>query len=200
MKTWFASLIAAVALNSASAQWLHPEAVQFGVFGALIGGAVGGDRHCGYRSWNGENAAIGAGAGLLFGTLLGETRRQQYQSAAYAYPSSPYGYNQGYNEAPVRYSPARPNYAVGGTLLGAASGALIGEGTSGKPGRGAAIGAAAGLVLGSLAEHDARQREAAMTATYAPPTLTARSSVWQSAPPSPYQIPDAPRVPDAPTF
>lgn len=117
------------------------------------------------------------------------------------------------------YRPARPNYAVNGTLLGAASGALIGAGNH-QAGEGAAIGAAAGLVVGSIAEATARKREqTAVVATQATPastTAVAHSAEPQPAPqpqvtsqpsaestyywtPRP-QIPDAPRVPDAPTF
>jgi uncharacterized protein YcfJ len=198
MKRWIASLIAVLTLNSASAQLFSPESFQGAWVGALIGGVVGGDRHHGF---SGEGAAIGAGVGLVTGALIGESHRQRYYNAPYAYPAAP-----GYGYAPVyTYAPSRPNYAVGGTLIGAASGALIGEGTSGRPGRGAAIGAAAGLVLGSVAEHEARNREMApVNRTYAAPVTTpsrvTRVSPWTSSPAPRYQIPDAPRVPDAPTF
>ena len=227
MKLWFASLSAALALNSASAQLLSPESLQYSFLGAMIGGAVGGDSHCVHYHWSGENAAIGAGVGLLAGTLLGQARRQQSYSTPAAYPPAPgYGYAPYPSyappapaPAPATYTsaPARPNYAIGGTLVGAASGALIGEGVSGEPGKGAAIGAAAGLVLGGLAEHSARKHEAAARNTAVqpepPPAASSSSgppapasagsaskSVWQSAPAPQHQIPDAPRVPDAPTL
>ena len=201
MKIWFASLTAVLALNSASAQLFSPESFQYSLFGALIGGSVGGDYHCGYYQWSGENAAIGAGVGLVAGTLIGEARRKEYENAPYAYPPSAYGYRYGNDYASgYRYSSSRPNYAVGGTLVGAASGALIGEGVSGKPGQGAAIGAAAGLALGSIAEHNARKRERPVPTPYVQADSSPRQSVWQTTPISRYQIPDAPRVPDAPTF
>jgi len=201
MKIWLASLTAALALNTASAQLLSPESFQYSLLGALIGGSVGGDYHCGYYRWNGDNAAIGAGVGLLAGTLIGEARRKEYQNVPYVYPPPAYGYRYGYEYTPnAGYSGSRPNYAVGGTLLGTASGALISEGTSGKPGQGAAIGAAAGLVLGSIAEHNARRQEARVTTAQVQQASAPRPSVWQTAPRSPHQIPDAPRVPDAPTF
>ena len=80
----------------------------------MIGGSVGGDYHCGHYGWSGENAAIGAGVGLIAGTLLGEARRQQSQNAPYAYPPPAYGYRYGYNSAPANSAPySRPNYAVG---------------------------------------------------------------------------------------
>ena len=201
MKIWFASLTAALALNSASAQLLSPESFQYSLFGALIGGSVGGDYHCGYYRWSGENAAIGAGVGLIAGTLIGEARRQQYYNAPYAYSPPAYGYRYGDESAPATgYTSSRPNYAVGGTLLGAASGALIGEGASGKPGQGAAIGAAAGLVLGGLAEHHARKSEAPPVPARTQSAPVNQTLVWQSTPRSPHQVPDAPLVPDAPTF
>jgi uncharacterized protein YcfJ len=201
MKIWFVNLAAALALNGASAQVFSPESFQFSLLGAIMGGSVGGDYHCGHYHWSGENAAIGAGVGLLAGTLIGEVRRQQYSNAPYSYPPPASGYHHGYNYAPDHaYSVSRPNYAVGGALLGAASGALIGEGANGKPGQGAAIGAAAGLVLGGISEHHARQREQPAPANEVQPLPGARTSVWQAAPRSFQQIGDAPRVPDAPTF
>lgn len=197
MNRILAILITAVALQSAPAQLLSPESFQGAFWGAMIGGAVGADRHCG---WSGDGAAIGAGVGFALGAIAGETRREQSYSTAYTYPAPTYGYRYGYEPEPVYSRPAaRPNYAVGGTLVGAASGALIGEGASGKPGQGAAIGAVAGLVLGSIAEHNARRREA--PPKYENPPLPAPArTVWTTPAYSPYQIPDAPHVPDAPTF
>jgi hypothetical protein len=97
---------------------------------------------------------------------------------------------------------------------------LIGQGSSGNPGEGAAIGAGAGLVLGAIAEHVAQKREkkAITTAEYSPvPQAQAEepqveppqqheitsqpcptSTYYWTAPPK--QVPNAPRVPDAPTF
>ena len=141
---------------------------------------------------------------------------------------SGYGYGSAYTYyAPNAYTasgyyyrPNRPNYAVGGTLLGAASGALIGAGSD-QAGKGAAIGAATGLVLGSVAQIAAKQQEKQVVALQTSPqpdtasaTQDARSQTqdsvaqitsqpvatstyhWTTRP----QIADAPRVPDAPTF
>jgi hypothetical protein len=116
---------------------------------------------------------------------------------------------------------------VGGTLLGAASGALIGAGNE-QAGQGAAIGAAAGLVLGSVAEATARNREqkavevAQANPASQPDAQAEPSPVSQVQPPkrqdssnqiqskpcptstyhwtTPPQIADAPRVSDPPTF
>ena len=111
--------------------------------------------------------------------------------APYGYWSSPafvsypaYAYDDGY---------ARPNYAVTGTLLGALTGGLIGNSIHHQGWEGAGIGAAAGLVLGGLAEHGAR--------TYERSTYQAAPPVYSSAPPRSSQTPtvnDAPHVADAP--
>lgn len=70
-----------------------------------------------------------------------------YPSYAYSYPSVGYDI----------YS--RPNYAVNGVLGGALIGGLIGNSVHHQGWEGAGIGAAAGLVLGGLAEAGARNYE-----------------------------------------
>ena len=245
-KLFMAGMMAAVLLP-VRAQLFSPEAFTGAAFGALIGGIAGGDSYyhgCHYHNdFSGQGAAIGAGIGLLAGALAGEAHRRE---ACYAEPVSyipapsvslGYGYSRGDSSAYVYYAPnnytapgyyyqpSRPNYAVGGSLLGAASGALIGAGNE-QAGKGAAIGAAAGLLLGGIAEHAARKREqkpAPDSATVHSPSdesgtvntpqaakLQARvpqseitskpcatsSYNWTPRP----QIADAPRVPDAPTF
>lgn len=238
MKKLVLTLSLVAALMPAQAQLFSPEAWNGAFFGSWIGGLAGSDCHNGF---SGEGAAIGAGIGLLAGAVTGAARRQNYyEPAGYAYTPAPavsvgYGYSGGGSSAYVHYAPnsytapgyyyrpARPNYAIGGTLLGAASGALIGLGND-QAGEGAAIGAAAGLVLGGIAEHSARRQErrfaTTQTATQvqqAEPARTepsttiqatvARSEItsqpgatstytWTPRP----QIADAPRVPDAPTF
>lgn len=213
-------------LTGARAQLFGPEALSGAFLGTMIGGIAGGDCHHGF---SGEGAAIGAGVGLLAGAVVGEAQRQHYyasQPACY-YPATTYvqpGY--GYVYAPPCayvpvYAPAppRPNYAVGGTLLGALAGGLIGVGTD-HGWEGAGIGAASGLVLGSVAEAAAQKNErnwaaaqatppsvqapaivAPPTRAPAPPAQPMRQVYWPAPPPAPaHQIPDAPRVPDAPTF
>jgi uncharacterized protein YcfJ len=231
MKTVAIILFGATTLLPAQAQLLRPESVEGALWGGLIGGIVGGDRCHGF---SGEGAAIGAGVGLLAGTLLGESRRYDYD-ADYGYDSRPsvnvsfgYGYESCGSSAYVYYAPnrycapgtyyraTRPNYVVSGTVLGAASGALIGAADH-HAGQGALIGAGTGLLLGGVAEHAARSEERVVVAetTVAPapapmvnvppaapkPGVTSTPSAtstyyWTERP----QIPDAPRVPDAPTF
>jgi uncharacterized protein YcfJ len=233
-------LLGVVSLLPASAQWLRPEAVNGALWGGLIGGVVGGNRHHGF---SGNGAAIGAGVGLIAGTLTSESRRNYYyDSPSYGYTTYPsvsfgYGYGGYGNSAYVYYAPnnycapgyyyrpTRPNYVVSGTVLGAASGALIGAGRH-DAGKGALIGAGAGLLLGSVAEHAANREErrvlaaqnasqpyvvtASATSDVRPLTSdsSAARNVITSKPvatstytwtPRP-QIADAPSVPDAPTY
>lgn len=239
MKTTITAILATGMLLSAQAQLFSPESLHGAAWGGLIGGIVGGDSHRHGRhyhhSFSGEGAAIGAGIGLLAGALAGEARRSAYCESL-GHPCAPaptvslgYGYTSHGSSTYVYYAPnaycapgyyyrpTRPNYAIGGTLLGAASGALIGAGDH-RAGEGAAIGAAAGLIVGGLAEASARQPEqrAAVVASATPANQTAAAPETQPAPPpqmtsqpcadSTYywtprpQIPDATRVPDAPTF
>ena len=238
-KLFWMCALAAWTLSS-PAQLFSPESLSGAFWGSLIGGTVGGDCHNGF---SGEGAAIGAGVGLLAGAIAGESRRQYYNDAQQPYVYAPatsvsfgYGYGSPGSSAYVYYAPnsycapgyyyrpARPNYAVGGTLLGAASGALIGAGNK-QAGEGAAIGAAAGLVLGSVAEHAARRQER-RTAQTIQANSTPQPQMQETVPsPQPEtsqrpesqitstpaanstyhwtarpQIADAPRVPDAPTF
>ena len=242
MKKFIWSCATVAMTLSAPAQLFSPESLSGAFWGSMIGGTVGGDCHNGF---SGEGAAIGAGVGLLAGALAGEARRNYYgDPQPYVYAPAPavsvgYGYTSGGSSAYVYYAPnsycapgyyyrpTRPNYAVGGTLLGAASGALIGAGNE-QAGKGAAIGAAAGLVLGSVAEATARKREQrtvqvvqanpapqpevqaepASAAQVPAPRAQDSSNQIQSKPcptstyywTPPPQIADAPRVPDPPRF
>ncbi len=238
MKRLILTCLLSVALLPARAQLFSPEAFSGAAMGALIGGAVGGSSYsygCGsYNSFSGQGAAIGAGIGLLAGALIGEAnQRVAYAEQPVTYTTAPaavsgYGYGTVYTYyspnaymAPgYYYRPNRPNYAVGGTLLGAASGALIGAGSE-QAGKGAAIGAAAGLVLGTVAQVAAKHQEKQVVAgqtSIQSPTTSATQDPSPSSPVSPAQITsqpcatstyhwttrpqiaDAPRVPDAPTF
>jgi len=179
MKTTIALALALLALAPAQAQIFRPASVGGVVFGGIAGAIIGnnsGSLH--HNAWQG--AAIGAGAGLLFGSALGESR---YQNAwantqvpapgAYVYRDSPYYYDSGPD-----YVYDRPDYAATGTLLGGIAGAIIGHNSHGHNAwRGAAIGAGAGYLFGSIAENNARRREAA-----AAQTLTVRPAPAATAP------------------
>ncbi len=243
MNKFIAICITGATLLTAQAQLFSPQSVNGALWGGLIGGVIGGDRHHGF---SGNGAAIGAGVGLLAGSLAHNSSRYSYYDEPVSYYSTPsvsfgYGYGRSYghcgSSAYVYYAPnnylapghyyraTRPNYAVSGTILGATSGALIGAGRH-DTGKGAIIGAAAGLALGSVAEHATRREEQRMvaaqygsqaTAVTAPATSeiahqasvapvassqisskpsTTSTYFWTPRP----QIADAPRVPDAPTF
>jgi uncharacterized protein YcfJ len=239
MKKLILTVMTSATLLSGQAQLFSPEAFNGALFGSLIGGLVGGsgNHRCG-NSFSGQGAAIGAGVGLLAGALVGEARRNAY-AAEQPYVYTPattvslgYGYETSRSSAYVYYAPnaytapgyyyqpSRPNYAVGGTLLGAASGALIGAGSN-RAGKGAAIGAVAGLALGGVAELASRPRSQQATAVQPPAPQPAAAPTHdaslqaQDAPvritstpvadstytwtPRP-QIANAARVPDAPTF
>jgi hypothetical protein len=233
MKRNLTAILLALACVSAQAQSVWPEALGGAALGAGLGAAIGASTGnyyrdpCGSTYYSGGNAgqgaAIGAGVGLIAGALFGLANREAAsnpQPAVWAYTPAPvpgYGYAPAYTPVPVQtvYAPPppRPNYVVGGTLLGAASGALIGQGVNGKPGVGAAIGAGSGLVLGAVAEAATRNNPQPQAVPVEnPPPPPAQSYGSQPIPGPPlapvhyavnaprYQIPDAPRVPDAPTF
>lgn len=238
---WF-SLVVAGALvppATASAQmWAH-EALGGAAVGALIGGLVGADHG---HAFSGNGAALGAGIGLAAGTLLGLGRDLAAGEHA-GQPACPWpavstvtvgygstthrsggwiGYSATYVPTAGPAAGHRPNHVLHATLAGAASGALIGAGTR-AVGPGLAIGTAAGLVVGTLAEQQGRSHTetagvscpppAPQVATPAvtelpPPSLPsphaqitsrpcATSTYYWTAPPT---IPDAPRIPEAPRF
>jgi len=235
MKNIALLLVGCVSLTQAPAQLLSPESIGGALWGGLIGGMVDGDCH----GLSGEGAAIGAGIGLIAGSLVGEARRRDYYNSEYVYSTTPaanvslgYGYGgdgssayayyapNNYCAPGYYYRPTRPNYVVSGTVLGAASGALIGAGND-DAGAGALIGAGAGLLLGGVSEYTARKAERTVPTTYQANAAPAQPQTQSPnpQPPAPKseitskpvatstyywtprpQIADAPRVPDAPTF
>jgi len=203
MKTLHLLNFALVALVSAQAQGLRPEAVNGAAIGAVAGAVIGNNSgSLGHNAWRG--AAYGAGAGLLIGSAVGESNRRAsaHRPFAPSYYHRPFGgygprASYGYWPQPVYHRPyvyrtvparyyddsdyyvaSRPNYAGSGLFLGALAGAIIGN-NSGSLGhnawRGAAYGAGAGLLLGSIAESNARRREAAAESA-------ANTATVQSAP------------------
>jgi uncharacterized protein YcfJ len=214
--------LAMASMLPARAQLFGPESLSGAIWGSFIGGLVGNHRHHGF---SGEGAAIGAGVGLVVGSLAGESRRYSYSySQPYYYSDTSYYPASGYASPYVYVTPnsycapgyyyqsSRPNYAIGGTLLGAASGALIGS-SDGKAGEGAAIGAGAGLLLGAIAEHAAQKKEAGTR--YAPLTTDVQPTTLAPAEPArpQYKITSRPvanstyywtsppkSIPDAPTY
>ena len=170
MKKIVLTLSAAALHFSAQAQLFSPESFSGALWGSLIGGVVGGDCRHGF---SGEGAAIGAGAGLLAGAILGETRRQDYYYAQpYVYATTPgvgYGYNS--SPAPACSSPCvycAPNSYCAAPMQPQQS-QLASRQTDPKP--------------------QTRQTKPACAAK----GISVSHPVF-------HQIPDAPRVPDAPMF
>ncbi|HEU0040685.1 MAG TPA: hypothetical protein VFR76_15570 [Verrucomicrobiae bacterium] len=157
MKKIVLTLSATALLLSAQAQLFSPESFSGALWGSLIGGVVGGDCRHGF---SGEGAAIGAGAGLLAGAILGETRRQA--SVGYGYNSSP---------APACSSPyvyCAPNSYC------------------------------AAPIQPQQSQPASRQTDPKPQTRQTKPAGTAKGI--SASQPVLHQIPDAPRVPDAPTF
>jgi hypothetical protein len=117
-----------------------------------------------------------------------------YPAPVYSYGAPAYSYSPGYSYGYAPTYATRPNYAVGGTLLGALAGGLIGNSVHHQGWEGAGIGALSGLFLGSIAEHNARVREGAYSYPAAPPVSYSQPSYSQ-----PNYVPDAPTVNNAPT-
>jgi len=196
-------------------QFFSPESLTGAFLGSLLGGVAGSDCHHGF---SGEGAAIGAGIGFVAGAIAGAANRrtETYVCAPpQSVPQPGYGYGYSYtpNTVAVPAPPPRPNYAVGGTLAGAAIGGIVGASQE-RGWEGAGIGAASGLILGGVAEAATRAKEQKAAAALAKPTPV-QTSAPAPAPVSPParcqtpparmapvapRIPDAPRVPDAPTF
>ena len=179
MKTIAALTLSLLALAPVQAQVLHPETVNGAVLGGIAGAVIGnnsGSLH--HNAWQG--AAIGAVAGGLIGSSVGESReyahRTQvptpsgYYSRGPAYRSRDYGYGNSYSHGgyygysyPGYYSDygySRPSYASSGLFWGGLTGAIIGNNSHGHNAwRGAAWGAGAGLLIGAIADQNARERE-----------------------------------------
>ena len=141
-------------LQPVQAQLFSRESLGGAAAGGLIGGIIG---HNNGRK-TAEGIGIGAGAGLLLGALAENSRRDVYIStpgpmiAAPVYP----------------YYPVRPNYTVTGAALGGVAGGIIGHNSGRRTAEGIAIGAGSGLVLGVLAEENARRKEVVFAAPASP--------------------------------
>ena len=143
--TWILPVVLCMTAVNGRAQIFGPESLTGAALGGIAGAVIGHNsgRH------GGEGAAIGAGVGLVPGALAGEERRREAAD---------------YGPSPVYIEPApRPNYVVGGAVLGGVAGAVIGHNNGRHAAEGAAIGVASGLVLGTLAEQSARRAEAYRT-------------------------------------
>lgn len=193
-----------------------------GVAGAIIGNNSGDLRH---NAWRGAAYGAGAGlligsiAGDAHDRRVATHVPVPDYPRTYIYRHSPSYYGYGYYgrpshyrhggsygyvsyEAPLYtddyYGYGGSDYATNGLWLGALAGAIIGNNSGGlrhNAWRGAAYGAATGYILGSIAESNARRREAAA----APVMVSAQAgddAVVTTAAPA---APATPVAPPAPT-
>lgn len=176
MKRTVLAALASLLILPTHAQLFSRESLGSAAVGGLIGGIIG--HNSGRKT--AEGIGIGAGAGLVLGALAENSRREAYlYTPPVAAPVYPY------------YS-IRPNYAVTGAALGGLAGGIIGHNRGRKTAEGIAIGAGTGLVLGAVAEENARRREAYVSpapANVAQPIATPQAVTSTSgpatAPPSP---------------
>ncbi|HZP58747.1 MAG TPA: glycine zipper family protein [Opitutaceae bacterium] len=197
MKMPFCLALALLTVAPARAQIFGSNATGGALLGGLAGGIIGYNNH----NQTGRGIAIGAASGLILGSFADQARYNAYQQTQVPVPSSYYVYRQApayYYQTPASYSSdyygddygyERPNYMASGALLGGLAGGIIGYNNHHQTGRGILIGTASGLILGSLAEHAAREREAAA----ATPVIVTTAPV---APPAP-EAPAAPAAPPA---
>jgi hypothetical protein len=189
MKTALVLILVLAAYAPAQAQIFRSPVFGGAVAGAIIGRNSGS---LGHNAWRG--AAYGAAAGLLIDGAFGpgyyggygyygriDRRYGRAGPQVYLYRDAPvvygdYGYDYNYDYA----FDARPDYQASGLWLGALAGAIIGR-NSGSLGhnawRGAAYGAGAGYLLGSIAESNVRRRE--MVGGYAAPVAAANATSAQ---------------------
>lgn len=176
MEKIFALVMLAATLLSAEAQLFSRESLGGAALGGLAGGIIG--HNSGRKT--AEGVAIGAGAGLLLGAITHTARRDFYYGGPGPGVAAPYYY----------YEPVRPNYAITGVALGGLAGGIIGHNNGRRTAEGIAIGVGAGLVLGGLAEHDARRQVQYIEAapTYAVTQPQPAPTVSVVAPPMPQQV------------
>lgn len=166
MKTTVSVLtLALAAAIPVQAQMFRPETVSGAVLGGVAGAIIGNNSGRGGHGW--EGAAYGVAAGALLGSAVGQSReRSTYQGTQVPVPVYSYANAPVYRTSPVYRETvsSRPNYAATGTLLGGIAGAIIGHNDGRHGWEGAAYGAGAGLLLGAIAENQARKNEAAASA------------------------------------
>lgn len=195
------SLTLALALLAAvpgRAQIFGPNATSGVLLGGLAGGIIGHNDH----HQTGRGIAIGAASGLILGSIADQANYDSYQRTevpapgyyADRYDQAPQYYYSDYSDTDYDY--ARPNYALSGALLGGLAGGIMGYNNHYQTDRGILIGAASGLILGSIAEQAAREREMAT-----PRTVVVSAPAEQApapAAPEPQAAPAAPTTPASP--
>ena len=199
MKMPLCLALALLAMAPARAQIFGSNAGGGALLGGLAGGIIGYNNH----HQTGRGIAIGAASGLILGSLADQAQYNASQRTQVPVPTSYYVYRQApayYYQAPAYYSSdygdtygyAQPNYTASGALLGGLAGGIIGYNNHHQTGRGILIGTASGLILGSIADQAAREREAAVA-----PIVVTAAPVAQPAPPAP-EAPVAPAATSSP--
>jgi len=177
MKIYFCLALALLAVAPARAQIFGPNATGGALLGGLAGGIIGYNNH----NQTGRGIAIGAASGLLLGSIVDQANYSSSQRTQVPVPSpcyiirpAPAYYYSNY----AGYGYAPPNYTASGALLGGLAGGIIGYNDHHQTGRGILIGTASGLLLGSIADQAARERE-----TAAAPVVVTTAPAPQPAPP-----------------
>lgn len=160
MKTSFSLCLALLAAAPGSAQVFRPATVNGAVVGGIAGAVIGHNSgSLNHNAWKG--AAIGAGVGAVVGSVVGPDRDGRRDTPVRAaHYESPYVYRAvprvAYYGA-VGYD--RGSAAADGFFLGGLAGGMIGH-SSGRfrhnGWHGAAWGAGAGWLLGSIADANRR--------------------------------------------
>lgn len=175
MKTTAACLLALLLVAPVQAEIFRPGGGRSGPVDAPRGGPRGDHRPSPPPRWQEHPRHGGGNVGFGFG----------YFGPGYGYGYAPgfaYGYDPGYGvDYPYYGVYASPSAASSGMLLGAIAGGILGNnsGAFGHRGwRGAAWGAGAGLLLGSVVDaeraREVQARVPAPTVVYAPaPAATA---------------------------
>lgn len=185
------ALLAAVPVR---AQIFGPNATGGALLGGLAGGIIGHNNH----NQTGRGIAIGAASGLILGSIADQANYDWYQRTQvpapgyYVYQQTPSYYYPDYADTDYDYGYTQPSYAASGALLGGLAGGIIGYNNHYQTGRGILIGAASGLLLGSIADQAARERGAA-----APRTVVVSAPAEQAPAPAP-QAQVAPAAPTTP--
>ncbi len=150
MKTLFTLGLGLLALAPARAQIFGANTVNGALLGGIAGAVIG--HNSGSLSHNGwQGAAIGAGVGALLGASAdANTSYAARYDTGVPMPAGGYVYRDGYRGGSFGYG----GYARDGVFLGALAGGIIGHNSGGSwrhnGWRGAAWGAGAGWLLGSI--------------------------------------------------
>ncbi len=193
MKMPICLALALLAVAPGRAQIFGPNATDGALLGGLAGGIIGHNNH----NQTGRGIAIGAVSGLILGSIADQANYDSYQRTQARRITTRMAMisRRGIITLITRilnYGYSRPNYAASGALLGGLAGGIIGYNNHHQTGRGILIGAASGLILGSIADQAAREREmvaAPPAYIYTPadqaPTPAAPEPPVQAAPAAP---------------